>query len=68
MKEIHLRIRSSSRIKEVHLNGKRKAAIYEKKDGCIDNVFLYHDKEKPVKRSYAKMLDVIADLLPSEWT
>jgi len=68
MKEIHLRIRSSSRIKEVLLNGKRKAAIYEKKDGCIDNVFLYLDKEKPVKRSYAKMLDVIADLLPSEWT
>ena len=68
MKDIHLTLRSSSRIKEVHLNGKRKAAIYKKKDGCIDKVFLYFDKEKPVNKSYANMLDVIADLLPGEWT
>ena len=68
MRDIHLTLRSSSRIKEVHLNGKRKAAIYEKKDGCIDKVFLYFDKEKPVNRNYANMLDVIADLLPGEWT
>lgn len=68
MQDIHLTLRSSSRIKEVHLNGKRKAAIYEKKDGCIDKVFLYFDQEMPVNRSYANMLDVIADLLPGEWT
>ena len=68
MRDIHLTLRSSSRIKEVHLNGKRKAAIYEKKDGCIDKVFLYFDKEKSANKSYTNMLDVIADLLPGEWT
>jgi len=67
MRDIHLTLRSSSRIKEVHLNGKRKAAIYEKKDGCIDKVFLYFDKEKLVNKNYANMLDVIADLLPYDW-
>lgn len=68
MTDIHLTIRSSSRIKEVYLNGKRKAAVYEKKDGSIDKVFLYRDKEERGNRSYTNMLDVIADLLPSEWT
>jgi hypothetical protein len=52
----------------VYLNGKRKAAVYEKKDGSIDKVFLYSDKEERGNRSYTNMLDVIADLLPSEWT
>ena len=66
--DIHLTLRSSSRIKEVHLNGKRKAAIYKKKDGRIDKVFLYFDKDNSVNKSYTNMLDVIADLLPGEWT
>ena len=68
MRDTYLAIRSSSRIKEVYLNGERKAAVYEKRDGSIDKVFLYLDKEKRVNRSYAKMLDVIADLLPAEWS
>ena len=67
MKELHLTIKSSSRIKEVYLNGMRKAAVYEKKDGGIDKVFLYRDKEEKGNRSYTNMLDVITDMLPSEW-
>jgi len=67
MKELHLTIKSSSRIKEVYLNGMRKAAVYEKKDGGIDKIFLYRYKEEKGNRSYTNMLDVIADLLPSEW-
>ena len=67
MRELHLTIKSSSRIKEVYLNGMRKAAVYEKKDGGIDKVFLYRDKEEKGNRSYTNMLDVITDMLPSEW-
>ena len=67
MKELHLTIKSSSRIKEVYLNGMRKAAVYEKKDGGIDKIFLYRYKEEKGNRSYTNMLDVIADLLPGEW-
>ena len=67
MKELHLTIKSSSRIKEVYLNGILKAAVYEKKDGGIDKIFLYRYKEEKGNISYTNMLDVIADLLPSEW-
>ena len=67
MRELHLTIKSSSSIKEVYLNGMRKAAVYEKKDGGIDKVFLYRDKEEKGNRSYTNMSDVITDLLPSEW-
>ena len=65
--DLHLTIRSSSRIKEVYLNGNRKAAVYEKQDGGIDKVFLYLDKEKKRNRCYNNILDVIADLLPNAW-
>ena len=68
MSDTYLTVRSSSKIKEVYLNGERKAAVYEKGDGSIDKVFLYLDKEKRVITSYEKMLDVIVDLLPAEWS
>ena len=68
MNDLHLIIKSSPRIKEVYLDGERRAAIYENGSGCIDKVFLYPEKEKRTIRTYVKSLDVVMDLLAEKWT
>ena len=68
MTDLHLTIKSSPRIKEVYLDGERRAAIYEKGNGCIDKVFLYSEKEKRATKIYVKSLDVVMDLLAEKWT
>ena len=68
MHELSITIRSSPRIKEVYLDGQRRAAIYEKENGSIDKVFLYPGKEIRVTKAYSNSFDVVTELLAERWT